>query len=120
MTNKQIFISYLLGNATWITYIAASVFVLFGLIIKWYIQISRAVKKNPDTPDSFNWNYFVHHNLFKKLFSVVANIIIAFVALRFSTEIFNIPLSMGFALVIGIMFDIVVDRVSKWQGGLKI
>lgn len=116
---KQEFLNYLFGNATAVTYAAAFVFVIFGLIIKWYIEVKKGVKTNPETPERWDWRYFVSNNLFKKSFSILANIIIAFVALRFSTEIFNIPLSMAFALVIGIGFDEVINRISKWQGGLK-
>ncbi|HNX08437.1 MAG TPA: hypothetical protein PKL96_12705 [Bacteroidales bacterium] len=116
---KQEFLNLMFGNATWITYVAGFVFVFFGLVIKWYIEISRAIKGNDNTPDRWDWRYFLQNNLFKKLFSIFANIIIAFVALRFSTEIFNIPLSMAFSLAIGIGFDEVVNRISKWQKKLK-
>ena len=120
MDNQQVFLNYLLGETTWVTYIAAFLFVFLGLIVKWYFKISRSVKNNTDTPGKFSWSYFVKHNLFTKLFAVVANIVIAFLALRFSVEMFNVPLSMAFATVIGIGFDYLVDKISKWQGNIKL
>jgi uncharacterized membrane protein len=117
---KQEFLDYIFGGLSPVTYVAAFVFVFFGLIIKWYIQTNKAVKTNENTPSAFSWNYWLKNNLFKTLFSVFANIVIAFIALRFSTEIFNVPISMAFATVIGICFDIVIDKVSTWQGNLKV
>lgn len=116
---KQELINLILGEATIVTYIGAFLFVLMGLVIKWYFQIKSAVKTKENTPKRFSWNYFISDNLFTKLFSILANFIICFVALRFSTEIFNVPVSMIFALTIGLGFDVVVDKMRSWQGKLK-
>ncbi|HEY5587561.1 MAG TPA: hypothetical protein VIK86_01245 [Candidatus Paceibacterota bacterium] len=120
MQNKEIFLNYLFGDNTAITYLAALFFLFLGLVIKWYIQIDKGVKTNINTPEAFSWAYYIQHNLFKQLFSIFANIVIAFVALRFSTEIFNIPLSMALACGMGIAFDFVVDKVSSWKSKLEI
>ena len=116
---KEELLNYLLGDNTVITYVAAFVFVFFGLIIKWYFQIKSAVKTKENTPKRFSWNYFISDNLFTKLFSILANFIICFVALRFATEIFNVPVSMIFALTVGLGFDVVIDKIRSWQGKLK-
>ena len=116
---KEELLKYLLGDNTIITYIAAFVFVFFGVIIKLYLQIKSAVKTNENTPSQFSWNYFLSNNLFTKLFSILANFIICFVALRFATEIFNVPISMIFSLTVGLGFDVVVDKLRSWQGKLK-
>lgn len=107
------------GDVAIITYLGAYIFVFMGLVIKWYIQIRKGVKTNPNSPDKFNLNYFIANNLFTKLFGIFASIIITFVALRFSVEIFNIPLSMFFAFLLGISFDFVIDKVSAVQNKLK-
>ena len=120
MTNRQIFLNYLLGEASWIAYTVAMLFVFFGLIVKWYIQVRRGVYKNPASPNRFSLNYFVGNNLWRKLFGLFANVVIAFLALRFSQEIFNVPFSMGFAASIGIGFDVVIDAVSRWKSNLDI
>ena len=115
---KQEFLNLFLGNATWITYIAAFVFVFFGLVIKWHFKIKKAVKTNTESPPVFSWGYFISQNLFTKLFSIFANMIICFVVLRFSTELFTVPVSMLFAFSLGMLFDYFVDFLRKWQ--LKI
>ena len=59
MNVKEIFLSNLYGDSLWTTYgtsawaifVVALLFVLFGLIIKWYIEINRSIKKSPDTPN---------------------------------------------------------------------
>lgn len=119
METKQIFLNYLFGEITPITYVAAFIFLFFGLVIKWYIQINKAVKTNENTPSEFSLSYWFAHNFFKSMFSLFANVIIAFVALRFSSEIFNIPLSMFLALTLGICFDFVIDKISQLQSKLK-
>lgn len=116
---KQELISLILGEATIATYIGAFIFVLFGLVIKWYLKIKSAVKTNENSPPVFSWGYFISQNLFTKLFSIFANMIICFVVLRFSTELFNVPVSMLFALSVGMLFDYFVDFLRKWQGNLK-
>jgi uncharacterized membrane protein len=116
---KQELISLILGEATIVTYIGAFIFVLFGLVIKWYFKIKSAVKTNENSPPVFSWGYFISQNLFTKLFSIFANMIICFVVLRFSTELINVPVSMLFALSVGMLFDYFVDFLRKWQGNLK-
>jgi hypothetical protein len=116
---KQELINLILGEATIVTYIGAFIFVLFGLVIKWYFKIKSAVKTNENSPPVFSWGYFISQNLFTKLFSIFANMIICFVVLRFSTELFNVPISMLFALSVGLLFDYFVDFLRKWQGRLK-
>jgi len=116
---KQELINLILGEASIVTYIGAFVFVLFGLVIKWYFKIKSAVKNNVESPPVFSWGYFISQNLFTKLFSILANIIICFVVLRFSMELFNVPVSMLFALSVGMLFDYFVDFLRKWQGKIN-
>ena len=116
---KQELINLILGEASIVTYIGAFVFVLFGLVIKWYFKIKSAVKNNVESPPIFSWGYFISNNLFTKLFSILANIIICFVVLRFSMELFNVPVSMLFALSVGMLFDYFVDFLRKWQGKIN-
>jgi len=116
---KQELINLILGEATVVTYIAAFLFVLMGLVIKWYFKIKSAVKTNENSPAVFSWGYFIGQNLFTKLFSILANMIICFVVLRFSTELFNVPVSMLFALSVGMLFDYFVDFLRKWQGKIN-
>jgi len=127
MNAKEIILSNLYGEQLWDKYgelawalfAVALLFVLFGLMVKWYIEVKTAIKKNTETPEKWDWRYFIIHNLFKKSFSILANIIIAIAALRFCTELFNIPVSMGAAFAMGIGFDEVIKYVSRWQGKLK-
>ena len=116
---KQELINLILGEASIVTYIGAFVFVLFGLVIKWYFKIKSAVKNNVESPPVFSWGYFISQNLFTKLFSILANIIICFVVLRFSMELFNVPVSMLFALSVGMLFDYFVDFLRKWQSKIN-
>ena len=119
--NKQELINYVLGaNMTAELYIAALFFVIIGLVIKWYIQVKKGVKTNENTPDYFSWKYFLKQNLFAKLFSLFANICIAFVSLRFCQEIFNIPLSMFVALCMGLFFDFIIDKIKGLQNKLDV
>jgi len=41
------------------------------------------------------------------------------VVLRFSMELFNVPVSMLFALSVGMLFDYFVDFLRKWQGKIN-
>ena len=116
---KKEFMDLLTGLIPVVYYLAAYVFVFLGLVIKWYVQIRKGVKTNPETPERFSWKYFIAHNLFTKLFGFFASVVITFVALRFSVEIFNLPMSMFFAFLLGIGFDFVVDKVSQLQNKLK-
>ena len=116
---KQELINLILGEASIVTYIGAFVFVHFGLVIKWYFKIKSAVKNNVESPPVFSWGYFISQNLFTKLFSILANMIICFVVLRFSMELFNVPVSMLFALSVGMLFDYFVDFLRKWQGKIN-
>lgn len=119
MKNQE-FLNYIFGGITPITYLASFIFLFMGLIILWSVRMKKAIVNNPNTPYEFNLAYWVKHNLFTKLFSIFANTIIGFIALRFSAEIFNVKLSMFFAFCIGLAFDKVIEMISNWQSNLKI
>lgn len=120
MNTTQQFLQNIFGTIEPVTYLSAFAFIFMGLIIKWAFQINSGVKKNSDTPNTFSWAYWFQNNFFKAVLSFVTTPIVAFVALRFSTEIFNISLSMFFAFCVGIGFDFVLDYVKKLQNKLEI
>jgi hypothetical protein len=86
-------------------YLAAFVFALMGLFLRWYIKTMKGVKTNPDTPSKFSWAYWWANNGSRTLVSIFATAIIVFLCLRFSFEWFTLAPSMILAVTIGICFD---------------
>ena len=106
--NELIFGEY---DAVW--YIAAFFFAALGLFIRWRFTAMRGVRKNPNSPDTFSWEYWFENNLWPKVLSVITTIVIVFLCLRFASDWFSIVPSMAFAVVLGLAFDWFVDFIKK-------
>lgn len=101
------------GSNPWYWYAAAYVFALSGLFIRWAIKTNNGIKNNLDTPDWFDWKYWVKHNLVRSLKSIFVTIIVVFLCLRFASEWFGVVPSMVFAAGIGLAFDWFLNVIKK-------
>jgi hypothetical protein len=105
------------GGLSFQWYIAAGIFALMGLFLRWYIHTLQGIKNNPETPAKFSWAYWWANNGKTKIMSVFATAIIVFLCLRFSYDWFTLAPSMVLAVAIGIGFDwffaFIVKMVNK-------
>lgn len=106
------------GTLTWVSYFSAMVFTIIGSFIRWYWKTYDAVKNNPNTPNKFSFSYWLKDNALPKLAGLVTNLMVVFVCLRFSVELFNIPFSMLLALGVGLLFDWFFDFLKNLQPNL--
>ena len=95
------------------TYLAGGIFIAFGILISWYIKSKNGQKNNPDTPSVFSWRLFWFSKMPRKIVSVLVNIVVGFVAMRFTNDLFGMALTMFFCLIIGITFDRIIIMISK-------
>ena len=100
-------------------YCAGSVFLAIGVLISWYLKSKKGQKTNLDTPYNFSWKLFLFSKLPRKVMSIIVNILIGFVIMRFSSEILGLPLTMSFCLVAGLTFDRIVIMISKLKLPIK-
>lgn len=104
----------LLGDSlTWISYVSAFIFSFFGMFIRWYVRTKSGILHNENSPHSFSFSYWIRDNILPKLTSILSTIIIIFISLRFSVEIFSVPVSMLFAFLIGLSFDYVFEKIQN-------
>ena len=104
----------ILGNKlTWVGYAGALIFTFMGLYLRWYFKAKDSIKTDPNTPDKFNFSYWLRDNLLPKLAGIMATLIIIFLSLRFATEYFGLIPSMAMAVVVGLCFDWFMDFLKK-------
>lgn len=105
---------------TGIGYISAFFFSFLGLFLRWVFTANKATKKYDNgTPNEFSWSYWFKDNLSPKLLSLLTNIIVIFLCLRFSVEWFGMIPSMIFAVTVGLCFDWFADFIKKIQPNYK-
>lgn len=101
------------------TYLAGGVFIAIGILISWYLKSKKGQRTNINTPDSFSWKLFLFSKLPRKIMSIIVNILVGFVIMKFPNEIFGIDLTMFFCFISGLTFDRIVIFVSKLKLPLK-
>ena len=109
----------ILGTVPISTYLAGGVFIAIGILISWYFKSKKAQKTNPNTPYTFSWKLFLFSKLPRKIMSIIVNILVGFVIMKFPNEIFGIDFTMFFCFLSGLTFDRIVIFVSKLKLPLK-
>jgi hypothetical protein len=104
-----------LGALTMVNYVVSFIFIFIALALKWIWQTIDSVKNNESTPVKFSWKYWAQDNLLPKVLSLISNIIVAFIVLRFGNELFGLTFSYAVAFGIGIALDYWVNRLKKMQ-----
>jgi hypothetical protein len=103
----------ILGIVPISTYLAGGIFIAIGILISWYLKSKKGQRTNINTPDSFSWKLFLFSKLPRKVMSILVNVLIGFVIMRFSSEFFGMLLTMSFCFIAGLTFDRIVIFVSK-------
>ena len=103
----------ILGNVPISTYLAGGIFIAIGILISWYFKSKEGQRNDINTPYTFSWNLFLFSKLPRKIMSIIVNILVGFMIMRFSSEFFGILLTMSFCFIAGLTFDRIVIFVSK-------
>ena len=84
MTTIQAIFKELLGpNLTSTTLIVCYIFSFIGAILFWAKHTISGIKNSDATPNKFSLSYWIQNNLLKKVATLLVNIIITFLWLRF-------------------------------------
>ena len=103
----------ILGIVPISTYLAGGVFIAIGILISWYFKSKQGQRNDINTPNTFSWNLFLFSKLPRKIMSIIVNILVGFVIMKFPNEIFGIDFTMFFCFLSGLTFDRIVIFVSK-------
>lgn len=111
--------SGILGKLSVSDYLIAFFFVFLGLLIRNYFKIRTGIKTNEKSPPEFSAKYWYQTSFFSKMYSLLMNMVIVFICLRFSSELFGYTVSAFTALLLGLGFDYAVDYLRKRQDKLR-
>lgn len=95
------FINAILGTTTPSTFAVLFFFALFGAILSLLLQTTSREVKSPGSPIHFSWSFFIEDNWKRFL----TGIMLIFVALRFTPELFGVEINEFWALAIGFLND---------------
>ena len=106
----------LFGGHTAAFFVSSFFFVLLGALACICLNVAKRDKKSENTPITFSLKFFIEDNYLRLL----ANVVIAFVVVRFFDEIFPfMVMSMWLAFVIGFVFDYVIILLRELQFRLR-
>ena len=103
------FSTYIFGEGSLSMFFAA---LLYGYVGAFVSLLLNSTTRDPSTtysPFCWSWDYFLSDN-FKR---ILANIILIFLAIRFSKEWFGTAVTMWAALFIGFGFDKLAQKVKN-------
>lgn len=111
------FIDYITGGMGVDQFAAAFVFTLVGVALSLFFDASRRNPVSVESPIEWSWNYFWNDNIKRILKAIFTGILVIFVSLRFTKELFGREISMFFAFVIGLSLDQiqVIIRKAKYK-----
>ena len=95
-------LSHLLGTMTPAYLLATMIFILIGTLLNIGLYVMNRDEKSTNTPVTFSWSFFVHDNMLRFMFNVLA----AFSIVRFFADIFpGLAFGLSWAWVIGLVSD---------------
>lgn len=95
------FINILLGQQPLVNFLALVFFALLGAALSLLLQASNRNPNSDTSPLHFSWTFFFSDNAKR----IVAGVILIFIALRFTPELFGVDVNAFWALVIGFTND---------------
>lgn len=98
---------------------AAFVFTLIGVALSLLFNAATRDPNSETSPIEWSWEFFWNDNKMRIIKSVLLGLLVIFVSLRFTKEIFGRELSMFFALMIGLSLDKVQTIVKNLTYHLK-
>ena len=114
------YLTFVFGNVTPATYLAAFTMMLLGMLFIWAYRIKRSMRNNPATPEKFSFKYLFKTSFFQICISLILGVVGGFLLLRLTNEIFGVELSAAVAVVFGLAFDIMLDKLASFKGNIKI
>ena len=113
----ETFFNHLFGSHGAAFNFAASIFVILGAMITILIDAYTRNKNSERSPVSWDWSFYLKDNFVRYILCLI----IAFVVVRFWSDITDMSLKMWHCLLIGLCFDmmfIVVKQIRKYFRGI--
>lgn len=115
---KQDIIIGLLGGQQPSQFLVNILFALIGVVLTMLLSTTFRDIDSKRTPVEFSWSFFLQDNI-KRL---IAGIIMIFLALRFTPDIFGVQLSNWLAVIIGLINDslalLIRNKVREFKSKL--
>lgn len=99
------FISILLGDQSLSFFLAMLFFALLGAFLSLLLQANTRRVHSSKSPIQFSWNFLFSDNARRLL----AGLILIFIALRFTTDLFGLEINAFWALAIGFVNDKIAE-----------
>lgn len=113
-SNYHVFMDNITGGVSAPVIAASIVFALLGLLLITLLNIQKGIRENPNTASRFRWQDFGVDSLIRVLISLIVTMIVIFVSIRFSNEIFGTPVTMIFSFFIGLGIDKATIAITRY------
>ena len=102
MIDKQTLLDTLLNGMDISLFIAYFLIALFGVLVKFLVDVSKAIKTDRETPDKFSWKHFFS---LSAIIRWIVNILLLPVVITQSQKILGQGVDVWMALLIGFGID---------------
>jgi hypothetical protein len=109
------FLNEVLGTADLPTYLAAFLFAFLGALFATLYDLSRRNINNPAKPKALSFSFFLADNWARFAVGFLAT----FIALRFSSELFGLEITMKWSFLLGLSINEVAKQIVKSKINLR-
>jgi hypothetical protein len=104
-------IYHLFGTNDLIKVFAGFIFASIGMLITMLIDVKQRDKKSNRTPENFSISFFIKDNILR----FITTLLLVFIFLRFSIEIFGDTNSMYSAFIVGLCSDFLAIKLKTMR-----
>lgn len=102
--------SYILGELSVAYYLAAGFFCFLAILISLYDHSRKRDVESARSPKEFSWRFLLWDNAKR----IVTTLLVMFLIFRFSPLVLGKPLSMEYAVAVGFLLSLGLDKVIQW------
>jgi len=107
---------HLFAGLSYSSLIAGYIVAGMCILLRWFWRAGKGVKKKTNaSPSKFSWPYWIQKNVWNKLTSLFANIIVLYLLFRFGEQFIGEKFTIGLSAVIGLSMDYFVEVLKKFQ-----
>lgn len=110
----ETFLTYILGNQTPTQFCALLFFALLAAALSLLLQTTKRDIDSENTPLHFSWQFLWQDNIKR----IVTSLILIYVAIRFTPQLFGVEISDFWAFVIGFINDKLAQFIKDKAGAL--
>ena len=110
---KNDFLKYFLDGMSAGMFASGFLFAFLGIFISLILQGLSRDPLSSRTPFAFSWTFFFSDNMTRIYRSIILNVLVIFISLRFAENLIGEKMSMFYSLMVGFGLDKIIEMWKR-------